>query len=115
MAGPVHDYQVLASPWNEQWDVFVLDATDGLIGATVADTSAAITAAALQFLQERPEHRRYQPSLSIIFVGPGSGPTLPSGPRPHGRRAGRGPSSGSPAVGAATAMPFGDGLVGHRP
>lgn len=44
--GSDHEYVVLVSHWDDGWDVFVLDPSQGLVGATKASTLAEVDDAA---------------------------------------------------------------------
>ena len=42
MAVPRREYTVLVCHWGDQWDVFVLDPVEGLVGSTTASTYAEV-------------------------------------------------------------------------
>jgi hypothetical protein len=48
------EYIALASPWNNRWEVFVLDPATGLIGVTQAISRGEIEAAAIELLRRDP-------------------------------------------------------------
>jgi hypothetical protein len=59
-------YIVLASPWNNRWDVFVLDPANGLVGVTVAISRGEIEAAAVALLRRDPARDRERIRITLV-------------------------------------------------
>jgi hypothetical protein len=60
------DYTVLVSPWNRQWDVYVLHPVDGLIGSAVARNLADVEPAARAVLGRCCGNERHRISLTVL-------------------------------------------------